>query len=99
MLQCGLGDRRAGRIDEHANTSRLGHQLVQEPQALGHRFLSEEIEAGHVAARPREARDQTKLDRVIADAEDDRDRPGRGFGRDRARRAAGRRDHGDTTAD
>jgi enoyl-ACP reductase-like protein len=46
----------------------------------------------------REAGDKTKLDRIAADAEDDRDGHGRSFGRDRKGRGAERRDHGDTTA-
>ena len=52
-----------------------------------------------VAARPGEAGDKTKLDRVVADAEDDRDRRGRSFGRERGGCAAGRGDDGHTTAD
>ena len=90
--------RRIGRIDEHGNTHGLGHQLMQESQPLGHHLLDEKIDAGRVAARPREAGDKTKLDRVFADAEHDRDRRGRSFGRDRSA-AAGRGDHGHTTAD
>jgi hypothetical protein len=54
---------------------------------------------GGVAARPGEAGDKTKLDRVFSDAEHDRDRRGRSFGRDRSERTGGRRDHGHTTAD
>ena len=82
--QCGLGGRSIGRIDEHGNTNGLGHQLMQESQPLGHHLLDEKIDAGRVAARPGEAGDKTKLDRVFADAEDDRDRRGRSFGRDRS---------------
>ena len=43
--------------------------------------MDEKIDAGRIAARPGKAGDQTKLDRVFADAEDDRDRCGRSFGR------------------
>ena len=93
-----LGGRSVGRIDEHGNTNGLGHQLVQESQPLGHDLQEEKIDAGRVAARPGEAGDKTKLDRVFADTEDDRDRRGRGFGRDRSG-AHGRGDHGHTTAD
>jgi hypothetical protein len=46
--------------------------------------------------RPREAGDKAKLDRVIADAEYDRDRRGR---RSCSNRTAGRGDDGHTTAD
>ena len=72
---------------------------MQEPQPLSHHLLDEEIDAGCVAARPSEAGDKTKLDRVIADAEHDRDRCGCSFGRDRSHRAGWRGDHGHTTAD
>jgi hypothetical protein len=36
---------------------------------------------GHVTARPGKAGDQTKLDRLLRDAEDDRNRRGGSFGR------------------
>ena len=71
---------------------------MQEPQPLGHNFLDEKIDAGRIAARPGKAGDQTQLDRVFADAEDDRDRRGRSFGRKRSR-IGGRGDHGHATAD
>jgi hypothetical protein len=41
------------------------------------------IDAGRVATGPGEAGDKTKLDRIVTDAEDDRDRRGRSFGRER----------------
>src|SRR6202163_4920846 len=47
---------------------------MQQPQPLGHGLLCEKIDAGRVAAGPGEAGDKTKLHRIIADAEDDRDR-------------------------
>ena len=72
---------------------------MQEPQPLGHHLLDEKIDAGRVAARPSEAGDKTKPDRVFADAEHDRDRRRRSFGRERSVRGAGRGDHGHTTAD
>src|SRR5262249_43538954 len=40
-------------------------------------------DTGDVAARPTEACDQTGLDRVTAEAEDDGNRSGRGFGCER----------------
>jgi len=58
---------------------------MQEPQPLGRHFLDQEIDAGRVAARPGEAGDKTKPDRVLADAEDDRDRRCCRFGRERGR--------------
>ena len=56
-----------GRIDEHGNTNDSGHQLTQELQPLCRQLDREKIDAGHVAARPGEAGDKTKLDRVVAD--------------------------------
>ena len=88
-----------GRIDQHGNPNGLGHQVVQQPQPLGRNIRDEKIDAGRVAARPGKAGDKTQLDRVFADAEDDRDRRGRSFGRKRSRIAAGRGDNGDATAD
>jgi N-acetylglutamate synthase-like GNAT family acetyltransferase len=41
---------------------------MQEPEPLGHRFLDEKIGACSVATRPGKTGDQTKLDRVLADA-------------------------------
>jgi hypothetical protein len=72
---------------------------VQQPQPLGHHFTDEKIEASRVATRPGEARDQTVPDRVFADAEDDRDRRGRSFGREGSRGAGGRGDNGHATPD
>src|SRR5262249_2416391 len=48
---------------------------------------------GRIAARPSEAGDETELDRVFGDAENDRDRPGCGFSRQRRHRAPWRRNH------
>jgi hypothetical protein len=51
-----------------------------------------------MAARPRKARNETHLHRILADAKDDRDRRGRSFGRKRG--SIGERDdHGHATAD
>ena len=71
---------------------------MQEPQPLGHHLLDEEIDAGCVAARPSEAGDKTKLDRVIADAEDDRDRRCCSFGCERGH-VTDRGDDGHLSAD
>ena len=70
---------------------------MQEPQPLCHQLSIEKIDAGRVAARPGEAGDKTKPDRVIADAEDDRDRRGCSFGR-QCGQVAGRGDHGHLSA-
>ena len=71
---------------------------MQKFQPLGHHLQIEEIDAGRVAARPREAGDKTKLDWIVAGAEDDRDCRGRSFGRKCGHNAL-RRDHSHTTAD
>ena len=61
--------------------------------------LCEGLLAGRVAARPGKAGDQTKLDRVLREAEDDRNRRGGSFGRAGTIAEAGCSDHGHTTAD
>jgi hypothetical protein len=48
---------------------------------------------------PREAADEAELDRVLADAEDDRDRRGRSFGGKRSSVAGWRGDNGHATTD
>jgi hypothetical protein len=62
---------------------------MQEPQSLGQRLAGEKIDAGGVAAGPGKAGDKTVLDRVLTDGEDDRDRRGCGFGRERSGYAPG----------
>src|SRR5262249_20445013 len=54
---------------------------MQKPQSLCRQLSIEKIDTGQVAARPSEARDKTKPDRVIADTEDDRNCRGCSFGR------------------
>jgi hypothetical protein len=71
---------------------------MQELQPLGHQLIEEKIDTRRVAARPGQARNETKLDRVFGDTEDDRNRRGRSFGREGSRRAAGRGDHRHSTA-
>src|SRR4029079_1704302 len=72
---------------------------MQEPQPCAREFLVKKIDAGRVAAWPGKASDQTQLDRVFADAEDDWDRGSRSFGRLASKVAARRGDNGDATAD
>src|SRR5262249_5123722 len=55
--------------------------------------------AGGVATRSGEARDKTSLDRVYANAEDDRDRCCLRFGRGRNEGIVGRGDDGNATVD
>ena len=72
---------------------------MQECQPLGDQLPREKIDACRVSARPREAGDKTKLDRVFADAEHDRDRRSRSFGRKRGGGAAHCGDDGHTATD
>jgi hypothetical protein len=71
---------------------------MQERKTLGRKLCYKEIDTGRVAARPGEAGDKTKPNRVFADAEDERDRRGRSFGRKRSRVAAGRSNNRHVTA-
>ena len=64
------------RIDEHADTNRSGHKLPQKPKLLCPQLTSEKIDPCQVAARPSEADDKTKPDRVFGNVEDDGDRRG-----------------------
>jgi len=97
--QCGLGGPSIGRIDEDGNSNGLGHQVMQEPQPLGRNLRVKKIDAGQVAARPGETGDKTKPNRVFTDTEDNGNRCGRSFGRERTRRVGGRGDHGRSPAD
>jgi hypothetical protein len=58
----------------HGDTNSFGHHVMKESEPLGCHLRAEEVDAGHVAARPGEAGDKTKLDRVEGDAEDNRNR-------------------------
>jgi hypothetical protein len=64
---------RIGRIEQLADDSRVGQQLVQKLQAFPLHERSEQNEAGRIAARPVDAGDQTRFDRVDGTREDDRD--------------------------
>ena len=57
------------------------------------------VPAGRIATWPGKACDQSQLDRVVADAEDDWDRRGRSFGCLGTKAGSGSRDHRHTTAD
>jgi hypothetical protein len=72
---------------------------MKEAQPLGRDLDVENIDTGRVTTGPGEAGNKTELDRVFADAENDRDRRGRGFGRKRRRVAAGCGNHGNAAAD
>ena len=70
---------------------------MQKCQPLGCQLSREKIDSRQVSAWPCEAGDETELDGVFADAEDDRDRRGRSFGGKRSSVAGWRGDNGDTT--
>ena len=72
---------------------------MQQPQPFGGDIRDEKIDTGRVAARPGKAGDKTQLDRICTDAENDRDRRGRSFGRKRSWITAGNSDNGHVTAD
>jgi len=86
-----------GRIDEHGNAGRFGHKLMQNFQPFCHQLAGEEIDAGHVAGRPGEARNKTELHRILAGDEDNRDRRRCGLGHE-SHIVTGRPDYGDLTA-
>ena len=71
---------------------------MQKRQPLCLQLVREKIDPRQVAARPGKAGDETELDRVFADAEDDRGRRGRSFGCKRRQVAGGRGDNGHATA-
>ena len=64
----------------NGHPSGLGHQLAQKCQPLRSQLSREKIDPRQVSARSGEAGDETQLDRVLGDAEDDRYRRGRSFG-------------------
>jgi hypothetical protein len=79
----GLGDPDVLRLNEQGNARGRGHHLAQELEPLCRHLGIKKIDPGRVAARPGEAGDKTKPDRVIADAKDDRSRRRCSFGRQR----------------
>jgi hypothetical protein len=60
----GLGDRRIAGIDERGKARGSRQQLVQEPEPLCSKLNADVADAREVAARPVEAGDKSKLDRV-----------------------------------
>jgi hypothetical protein len=71
---------------------------MQEPKPLSPKVLAYLVDAGDVAARSVEARNETVLNRVIAGPEDDRNGRGRGLGGE-SRRAPRCDNDGHSTAD
>ena len=97
LLQCGLGRRNGGWIDEHGHTSGAWHQLVQEFQPFWYHLLGKEINTCRVAARPGDAGDKSKPDRVLRYGEDDRNSRSCCL-RCKRRSSVGCGDHGDAPA-
>jgi hypothetical protein len=82
--QFGFGGQSIGWIDQHDNANGLRHQLMRTPNRLAVSSWQKKFIPVALPPGPGEARDQAKLDRVVGDAEDDRDRRGRSLGRDRS---------------
>src|SRR4051794_16606099 len=76
----------------------LGTRSCSSPSRLAATSWPKKIDAGRIAARSGNAGDQTKLDGVFADREDDRYCCGRSFGRKRGRIAPERNDYRHATA-
>ena len=87
-----------GWVNKHGNANSLWQHVVQEPQSLCFYLGDKKIDARRIAARPSEVGDKTKLNWVLGDAEDDRDRCCCSFGREYSGRAAGNGDHGHAPA-
>jgi len=87
-----LGVGNIGWVNEYGNANSLRNHVVQEPQSLCFYLADKKIDACRIAARPSEVGDKTKPDRVFTNAENDRDRRGRSFGRKRSRGTAGNGD-------
>jgi len=87
-----------GRIHKYRHANGCRHQLTQECKPLSHQFVKKIIDTCHVAARPGEAGNKTKPYWVVANIENNGDRRGCRFGRQRRMDTSGRDDRGDLTA-
>ena len=67
VSQRGHRTRGIGRINDYGHTRDSGHQLTQEFQPLCYQLTRQEIDTRQVAARPSEARDKAKPNRVFGD--------------------------------
>src|SRR5947209_6885976 len=82
-----------GRIHEQTHDSGVGYRFAQHLQSDCPRGRPEEAHAGHIAIWSAEASDEPELDRIAADAKDNRDRRGRRLDHHR-RTVVARVDHG-----
>ncbi len=92
MHVCRLGlSRWIGRIQQHANDSGIGYQLMQKLQAFCFQESGELNDASRVSARPVDAGDEARPDRINRTRENDRDDRRSGFGslRRKSARAGG----------
>jgi len=92
-----LGQLSNGRVEEEGDASGPGHQLAQQFQALCRQLADKKIDTRQIATRASQAADKPEPDRIIARAEDDGNRRGRGLSR-QSGRGAERGDHGDPSA-
>ena len=98
-VQRSLGVGNIGGVNEYGNANGLRYHVVQEPQPLGYHLGDKKIDACRIATGPSKVGDKTKPDRVLGDAEDNRDGCCRSFGREYSGRAAGNGDHGHLSVD
>ena len=66
-------------LSKDAETRSSGNKLTQQPHSLCHQFTDEIVHASCIAARPIEASDETKLNRISGHPEHDWDRRGGGL--------------------
>ena len=83
LARLGLGQSAIGRVDQQGHDARRGEQLVQQFEPLRRDLNDQRGYARHVAARPVQACDEAKLDRVAARLEDNRNGCGRCLCRER----------------
>ena len=62
------------RVDDQCHAPGFRQELADQCQSLDHQRQREQADAGHAASRVGKAVDQSSLDRIAADAEDDRQR-------------------------
>jgi hypothetical protein len=86
-------------VDEQRDHLGLGNKLTQQSEPFCPQESCEERGASHVGARAVEARDEAFLDRVLADAEDDRNGTGGRFRRPRRLVSTNRDEHVHAAAD
>src|SRR6516165_124787 len=87
-----------GRIHEQTYDRGVGYRFAHHLQSDCPRGRAEEAHAGHIAIWSAEASDEPELDRIAADAKDNRDRRGRRLHHHR-RNVVARVDHGHWLAD